>query len=104
MVRETQYEVAKRLIGLLAIVTTNVDTHELFVAQLVRFGLLASTVAMVVGGVVGNYPLTLDFSAPYAGASMLGMLVLLAYAVYGLRVSLAGRPVFADRLLQERSA
>jgi hypothetical protein len=71
---------------------------------LIRFGLLAAGAAMLASGILSQYPVTLDFSTPYVGAGMFGMLVVAGYALYGFRISLAGRAVFQDKILEERSA
>jgi len=76
----------------------------IIITLLVRFGILATAAAILAGGICDAYPLTLDFSTPYVGATMFGMLVLAAYALYGFRTSLAGRALFRDNILQERSA
>jgi serine/threonine-protein kinase len=71
---------------------------------LVRFGILATACAILAGGICDAYPLTLDFSKPYAGATVFGVLAIAAYSLYGFKTSLAGRSLFRDRILQERSA
>jgi len=76
----------------------------IIITLLVRFGILATAAAILAGGICDSYPLTLDFSTPYVGATMFGMLVLAAYSLYGFRTSLAGRALFRDNILQERSA
>ena len=72
------------------------------IVLLIRFGLLATVATMVCSTILDSYPVTLDFSTPYAGAGLFGMLVLAAYALYAFRISLAGRPLFEDKLLQEK--
>jgi serine/threonine-protein kinase len=66
---------------------------------LMRFGLLP----LVVGHFVfqlRRLPLTLDFTAWYSTGSLVVMLVALAVAGYGFWVSLAGRPLLKDELLE----
>ncbi len=66
---------------------------------LMRYGLLASVAALLVSDIIKRYPITLEFSAPYVAASLFGMLVIAGYALYGLRTSLAGRPLFRDEVM-----
>jgi hypothetical protein len=73
----------------------------ILVLLLVRFGLLATAAASLCGMVLDAYAVSLDFSTPYAAASLFGMLVIAAYAIYAFRISLAGRAVFEDKLLQQ---
>ncbi len=62
---------------------------------LLRFGLLALMVAMAVSGLLSDVPWTPDPSALNLVA--LGIAALIA--VYGFRISLAGRPIFRGELL-----
>jgi serine/threonine-protein kinase len=71
---------------------------EIFV--FVRFGLLAWVFANYFGHCL-QFPLTTDSSAWYAGTSLLVLLVLAAIAVYGFRIALAGRPMFAGAVLDD---
>jgi serine/threonine-protein kinase len=83
-------------------VTLGLVNAAVLIILLTRFGLLATFAAMLLGTILENYPFTLDFSKPYAGAGLFGMLVIAAYAVYAFRISVAGRPLFEDKLLQEK--
>jgi len=74
----------------------------ILILLLVRFGLLATAAAGLCNSIFNTYPVTLDFSAPYAAAGLFGMLVIAAYALYAFRISLAGRPLFEDKLLHEK--
>jgi len=58
---------------------------------LLRFGLLATMVVDAVRNILQNLPHTLDTSAWYMGSAMLPLVLILALAVYGFRVSLGGR-------------
>ena len=71
---------------------------EIFV--FLRFGLLAWVFANYFGHCL-EFPLTTDFSAWYAGTSLLVLLVLAAIAVYGFRIALAGRPMFSGMRLED---
>jgi serine/threonine-protein kinase len=66
-----------------------------------RFGLLAIAVAQFVFFMVQFYPWTTDPSAWYAGVTLFAASVVVALAVYGFRVSLAGRPLLRGRLLED---
>ena len=45
-------------------------------------------------------PITLNPSAWYGSYSLVFLLTLIALAVYGFYISLAGRPVFSEKLLE----
>ena len=66
-----------------------------------RFGWVSVLVASFTGDLLIGYPLTLHLSAWYAHASILVIGVCAALALYGFRVSLAGRPAFKDLLAEE---
>jgi serine/threonine-protein kinase len=70
----------------------------IMVMMMMRFGLIAVITALFVTFLAPGIPSTFDMSAFYAPQAMLGMLVLVAMAVYGFRYSLAGQPVFRDTL------
>ena len=67
---------------------------------LVRFGLLAAVFfnAFSLGQI--PFPVLIEPSAWYGGYSLLFLLVLIALAVYGFYISLAGRLVFSDQFLE----
>ena len=58
---------------------------------LLRFGLLATIAMDAVRRVLQTLPHTLDTSAWYMGSVTLHLILILALAVYGFRVSLGGR-------------
>lgn len=66
-----------------------------------RFGWVSVLVASLTADLLGGYPLTTHLSAWYAHAPILVVGVCLALALYGFRVSLAGRPAFKDLLAEE---
>lgn len=70
-------------------------------AILFRFGLLVIVTAYFVQFFLNAFPLTLDLSAWYAGNTFLIGLFLIGLAVWALRISLAGRPMLRDAILQE---
>ena len=65
---------------------------------LFRFGLLSALVLFTVGNLLGELPLTHDFSAWYAGSTWMTLLVIAGLTAWGFYVALAGRPVFKDDL------
>ena len=67
----------------------------------VRFGLLCYGFAILVPKVFEFSPVTLDFSAWYAGRSLLALLLFAGIAVYGFHTALAGRPLFGRALLED---
>jgi len=69
-------------------------TVATFTLVLVRFGFLATIVHFFVAGVLTDYPITLDLSAWYVGASWFALLAVIAVAVHGFYASLGGRPFF----------
>jgi len=73
--------------------------QSIVLVALMRFGLLALVVAHFVSQ-LRYVPLTLDFTAWYSTGSLTAMLVALAIASYGFWVSLAGRPLLRDELLE----
>jgi hypothetical protein len=81
------FEIAVLLIVAAVFVTT-------IVVVMMRIGLIAATVFLFVVMLLVNTPLTFDMSEFYAPQSMLGMLLVLAIAAYGVRYSIAGRSVF----------
>ncbi len=89
MVITTQYDLL--LGGLAAAVLTVV---------FLRSGLVVLMSAVFVAVVLARYPITLDVSTWYAGTSLFALLTIAGLAVYGLWVSLAGRPLFKDELAE----
>jgi serine/threonine-protein kinase len=69
---------------------------QLFI--LFRVGLLAWMAAQFVAILFYFFPLTFDFSRWYAAHGLAAIVVALALAVYGFRLSLAGRPLFSSSL------
>jgi serine/threonine-protein kinase len=75
--------------GIFALV---VAAAEIFV--FLRFGLLAWVFANFFGHCL-ELPLTMDFSAWYAGTSLFVLLVLAVLTIHGFRIALARRPMFS---------
>jgi hypothetical protein len=67
----------------------------------IRFGLLAGLANFVIYSLLTRFPLTTEWSAWYAGISLVGILLIAALALYGFYTSLAGRPVFGGAVLDE---
>ena len=76
-------------------------TTGLTVFLLIRFGLLVVVAANVFNDFLGNFPLTTQGSAWYAGISLTGILLMAAMAFYGFHTSLGGRPIFGGAILEE---
>jgi serine/threonine-protein kinase len=68
---------------------------------LMRFGLFCLMVLFTTYDVLHYFVHTIQLSHWNAAPTILGVLVVLALAVYGFRVSLAGRPVFSGAALDE---
>ncbi len=68
---------------------------------LIRFGLLALIASTFFGAFLGNFPLTTDGSAWYAGIGFAGILLMASMAFYSFYTSLGGRPMFGAATLEE---
>src|SRR5208337_2618623 len=66
-----------------------------------RFGLFCPMVLFTTYDVLHYFVHSIQLSHWYAAPTILGVLVVLALAVYGFRVSLAGRPIFSGAALDE---
>jgi hypothetical protein len=84
-------EIAVLLIGAAVVATT-------ITVVMMRIGLIAAIVCWFVMLLLVDTPLTLEMSEFYAPQSVLGMLLILAIAAYGVRYSIAGQSVFRDVL------
>jgi len=73
------------------VVSLSIDVFILF-----RFGLVAYVAAVYVTNILGQLPLTLDFSAWYVSDSMFVLVALAALAAWAFRTALAGRSVFSE--------
>jgi serine/threonine-protein kinase len=71
------------------------------VLLLMRLGLLWFLSVFVFGSLLGDFPLTTQGSAWYAGISLTGILLMAAMAFYGFYTSLGGLPVFGGAALEE---
>ena len=86
--------------GLYAYILLTALCTAVILVLLMRFGLLATTAAFFFLYALSSFPITLDFSTWYAGATLTGMLTAVAVAGYGFHTALAGRPLFRDELLE----
>jgi hypothetical protein len=66
-----------------------------------RFGLFCLMVLFTTHDVLHYFVNSIQLSRWYAASTLLGVLFVLALAVYGFRVSLAGRPIFSGIALDE---
>jgi hypothetical protein len=66
----------------------------------VRFGLVALGVASFMANLLLNVPYTLDFSNWYAAHCMFIVLLFVALGAWGFYLSLAGKPLWRDELLE----
>jgi eukaryotic-like serine/threonine-protein kinase len=71
----------------------------LVLTVLLRFGLLALVVTFYTFLTMELFPLTIDFSRPYAGAAMVVILSIAAVAAYGFYASRGDEPLFGRAIL-----
>jgi hypothetical protein len=74
---------------------------SLILLALLRFGLLALTVSILVQQVLIAFPVALDASRWYFARGFVPVIIVLALAIYGFRNSLGSQPVFGS-LAEER--
>jgi hypothetical protein len=67
---------------------------------LVRFGLLATAVAVLFNVVFVLFPVTAQLSAWYSGIGLTGLALLLGLTVYAFHTSLGGQPLFGSPWLR----
>jgi serine/threonine-protein kinase len=68
---------------------------------LVRFGLLAAAGCFLIANHIPRFPITLDTATPYFTASLFGLIVAAVITIAAFYVSLAGRSMFGETLLQD---
>jgi serine/threonine-protein kinase len=68
----------------------------LVLTALLRFGLLTLIVAYTAQNLLQGFPVALDPSRWYFARGFVPVLIVLAFGVYGFRVSLGSHPVFAE--------
>jgi serine/threonine-protein kinase len=74
---------------------------SLLTAVLLRFSILAYGACVLVANLVGNFPMTLDFSRWYAGRSLLVLAVVAAMALYGFRCALGKQAAFGGLIAED---
>ena len=72
----------------------------LYIFLLLRLGLVAMVAGLFTQIVLDTFPITLDVSGWYFGASLWALAAIAALGIYGLHASLAGRSLFKDDLLR----
>ena len=70
---------------------------------LFRYGFLATVVSNVVLIPLRNIPITYEVSSWTFGGTVMALAVVFGLAIYGLRIALAGRPLFRDELTAKGS-
>src|SRR5271166_485901 len=73
----------------------------LLTTVLVRFSILAYGNAILIGTVLLNFPVTLDFSRWYAGRSLLALSLVLGLTLYGFRCALGKQAAFGGLIAEE---
>jgi hypothetical protein len=75
-------------------VVHGVVTAALFIAILMRVGLLAAVVTLMCERLLTRLPMTLELDAWYFGSSLIVLLVIVGVATLGLVLALKGRSSF----------
>jgi hypothetical protein len=75
----------------------------IFWVTFLRLGFLCLFVAFSITDFLQILPLTLEFSSWHAGPTILYLLLMIGVAVYGFRISLAGRPLLRDQLAEAQA-
>jgi hypothetical protein len=76
----------------------NLIQAAMVVLVMLRFGLVPAIAGSLLSDFLLGVPRTLDFSLWYAHMGMLPVVLVALVAIYGFRVSLAGRPLFKAEL------
>jgi len=66
------------------------------VFALMRFGLLVLSVAMYVVLLLVSFPIGADVAVWYFGTGALVLITILVFSLFGMRMALAGQPLFKD--------
>jgi serine/threonine protein kinase len=72
----------------------NIVFFGVLVFTLMHLGLLSLVVAIFVSIILGQFPISTDFSVWYSGEVAFTILAVLSLAIFGLRTALAGQPLF----------
>lgn len=70
----------------------------IFILVLFRYGFLSVVVISAVGALLTGIPMTFQVSSWTFGGTVVALALVLGLAIYGLRIALAGRPLFRDEL------
>ncbi|MDX2436863.1 MAG: protein kinase, partial [Acidobacteriota bacterium] len=70
----------------------------IFILVLFRYGFLSIVVSSAVGALLTGIPITYQVSSWTFGGTVVALALVLGLAIYGLRISLAGRPLFRDEI------
>jgi len=73
-------------------------TGAVFIAVLFRHGFLSVVVSSSVWFLLACIPITYEVSSWTFGGTVVALAIVVGLAIYGLRISLAGRPLFQDEL------
>jgi hypothetical protein len=79
------------------LILTSLNT-AIFLGVLFRFGFLSVVVAGSVWALLTGIPMTYHVSSWTFGGTVVALALVLGLAIYGLRIALAGRPLFRDEL------
>ena len=82
-------------------VITGIIVFGMALVILIRFGLLALVVALVLTNVLQAYPITGHFAEWYAEPTILVFVLILALASFGFYTSTAGKPLFGSVSLDD---
>ena len=74
------------------------SSAAIFIGVLFRYGFLSVVVASAVGALLTGIPITYQVSSWTFGGTLVALAIVFGLAVYGLRIALAGRPLFQDDL------
>jgi len=70
----------------------------IFILVLFRYGFLSLVLTNTVGFLLSGIPMTYQVSSWTFGGTVVALALVLGLAIYGLRIALAGRPLFRDEL------
>jgi len=73
-------------------------TGAVFIAVLFRHGFFSVVVSSTVWFLLACIPITYEVSSWTFGGTVVVLAIVVGLAIYGLRISLAGRPLFQDEL------
>src|SRR6266849_4080910 len=82
------------------VATVSVVANTIAMILLFRFGIVVLLAWNVAALLLASAPLTLHLSAWYGGSALFAAAALIAVTFYAFRVTLAGRPLFNDALLE----